>query len=95
MRIEWDQAKNRQNRKKHGISFEEAGDLLAGSVDYLEIFDEDHSVAEDRFICIGPTPRGIIVVVKAEPEDDVARILSARPATRREIVLYRRYLGGT
>ena len=52
MRVEWEEAKNLANQRKHGISFEEAEELLAGDSDFLEIFDEAHSAAEDRFIAI-------------------------------------------
>ena len=58
MRITWDPDKNAANQRKHGVSFEEAQALFLSSEDYLEIYDEAHSVAEDRFIAIGPIPRG-------------------------------------
>ena len=63
MEFEWDPAKDRANRSKHGLSFEEASELFASGVDYLEIFDAEHSEDEDRFIAIGPIKRGMIVVV--------------------------------
>ncbi len=50
MEVTWDPAKNVANRKKHGVSFEEAAELLTSGVEYLEIFDDAHSVDEDRFI---------------------------------------------
>lgn len=54
MDITWDEAKNAANRKKHGVSFEEAQELLLSDGDHLVIFDEEHSIGEDRFISIGP-----------------------------------------
>ena len=54
VRVSWDEAKDLENRKKHGISFEEAKELFTSGTDYLEIFDEAHSDLEDRFIAIGP-----------------------------------------
>lgn len=51
--FEWDEAKNRGNQSKHGLSFEEAQQLLEDGENYLEIFDEAHSSLEDRFIAIG------------------------------------------
>ena len=57
MRVEWDEAKNLENRRKHDLSFEEARELFTSGVDYLEIFDEAHSDLEDRFIAIGPIAR--------------------------------------
>jgi DNA-binding transcriptional regulator YiaG len=44
----WDETKNRENQRKHGVSFEEAGELFTAGVDYLELFDDAHSDAEDR-----------------------------------------------
>ena len=91
----WDEAKNLANRWKHGISFEEAEELFDANSGYLEIFDEAHSVDEDRFIAIGPVTQGVIVVVWTAPDDDTIRIVSARWANKREQALYRRHLEET
>jgi uncharacterized protein len=45
----WDPDKDEINRKKHGVSFEEASELFDGR-DYFEVFDVEHSIDEDRFI---------------------------------------------
>jgi len=84
MRCEWDPAKDAANRAKHGLSFEEASELFKTDTDYLEIYDEEHSDEEDRFIAIGPIRRGVIVVAYTERDDNVVRIVSARMATSRE-----------
>ena len=84
MRFVRDPEKDKINRAKHGLSFEDATELFKTGVDYLEIYDEGHSEREDRFIAVGPIKRGIIVVAYAEREDDVLRILGARMATRYE-----------
>ena len=84
MRVEWDVDKNRENLEKHGISFEEASDLLLGTADSMEVFDAAHSEEEDRYIAIGPIVRGLIVVVFTERDEETVRIISAREATRRE-----------
>jgi len=84
MRFEWDPAKDKANRAKHGLSFEETGELFKSDVEYLEIYDEEHSEEEDRFIAIGPIRRGVIVVAYTEREDDVLRIVSARMASKKE-----------
>lgn len=94
VKVVWDESKNAANLKKHGISFEEASALFTRGVDYLEIFDEQHSVEEDRFIAIGPIQRGLVLVVYAEREEDTVRIISARWATKREGELYRVHVGG-
>ena len=53
MRFEWDPAKDAANRNKHGVLFREAMEVFANDADCLEIFDEEHSDEEDRFIAIG------------------------------------------
>ena len=64
---------------------------MRSGADHLEIFDEDHSDIEDRFIAIGPIARGIILVVWTEHDERTVRIISARLATKRERALYQVY----
>lgn len=94
MKVVWDEAKNVANQKKHLVSFEEASVLFSSGVDYLEIFDDEHSETEDRFIAIGPIRRGIVLIVWTEREEDEVRIISARWAKPPERLLFRKYLGG-
>ncbi len=84
MRFQWDPRKDRANQAKHGLSFKQASQLFKDNAEYLEIYDEEHSDDEDRFIAIGNVLIGTIVVVFTEPEDHVVRILSARRTTRKE-----------
>jgi uncharacterized DUF497 family protein len=91
-RFEWDEEKASQNLRKHALSFEEASGLFTSGVDYLEIFDGDHSDEEERFICIGPIARGIVLVGITDVDTDLIRIISARVATRREALLYGQFL---
>ena len=93
MRFSWDPRKDEANREKHGLGFDEASSLLRSGVDYLELFDEAHSIDEERFIAIGPIERGVVVVVWTEQPVDTVRIISARPATAREIELFRKFMG--
>ncbi len=90
--FEWDHAKDLSNQRKHGLSFAEVQGIFQGEVDVLEIFDAERSDSEDRFIAIGPIDRGLVVVVYAEPEEDVIRIIGARFATKRERTLYRSHM---
>lgn len=92
VRFAWDETKNVSNQRKHGISFEEATVLFTSGVDYLEIFDAEHSIAEDRFIAIGPVRRGLVLIVWTERDEETIRIMSARWATATEGNLYRRYV---
>jgi len=90
VRFEWDEEKARTNQFRHGVSFEEATELLGAENESLEIFDSSHSDDEDRFISIGPIARGLALVVWTEREDGVVRIVSARWATKREQDLFHR-----
>ena len=94
MKVSWDPAKDIANRKRHGVSFEEASGLFTGGDDYLEIFDELHSDDADRFIAIGPLVRGLVLVVYTERAEDEVRIIRARWATQRKIGMYRSHVGG-
>ena len=93
MRFEWDPSKAEANRRKHGVTFEEAQSLLVGVADYLEIYDREHSQEEDRFIAVGPIESGVICVVYTERDDGSFRIIGARKATRREVDILYRYMG--
>ena len=90
--FDWDDEKNLINQQKHGVSFEEARGLFESGVDYLEIFDGEHSDFEDRFIAIGPIRRGLVMVVYTEREEDVTRIIGARLANKNEQFLYRSHM---
>lgn len=83
MEFEWDDAKAESNLAKHGVSFEEAltvfDDPLAAIFD-----DEHHSLGERREIIIGYSYEGRLVLVSFVERSDRVRIISARPATRRE-----------
>jgi uncharacterized DUF497 family protein len=79
----------------HGVSFEEARGLFVSNVNYLEIFDSDHSDFEDRFIAIGPIRRGLVVVIYTEREEDIIRIIGARFANKNEQSLYRSHMDQT
>jgi len=94
VRVEWDPEKDRANRAKHGLSFEEVQVLFDGKADCLLIYDEAHSDEEDRFLAIGQIRSGVVVVAHTEPEEDVIRIISARMATRNEEELFRQRVGG-
>ena len=94
VRVVWDEAKSRTNRKKHGVSFKEASTLFYRGDDYLEIFDDAHSDEEDRFIAIGPIERGLVLVVYTERDEETVRLISARWATKHEAEMYRRHVQG-
>jgi uncharacterized DUF497 family protein len=92
MRYEWDNSKYEANLKKHGIRFEQAEPVFS-DVMALEYYDQEHSTKEeDRFIRIGMSFAGILVVVFCERVklngEEVTRIISAREADSREVDKY-------
>jgi uncharacterized protein len=88
MRFEWDRLKDEENRTKHGVSFEEASSVFGGPL-AATIPDPDHSQTEMRFLTMGLSSTGRLVVVShTEEEDDLFRIISAREATSHERKAY-------
>ena len=84
MDFEWDEAKHRRNVSKHGVGFAEACTVFGDPLE-VTIPDPDHSTAEQRYLSVGLSIRGRVLVVSyAEPADDTIRIISAREASRRE-----------
>ena len=83
--VEWDTDKNEINKKKHGISFEAAA-LVFADEHYLELYDDEHSIDEDRYIAIGSV-EDILFVVHTMRNENV-RMISARLATKQERRFY-------
>jgi len=89
LRFEWDEAKAAANLEKHGVSFDEAQTVF-GDPHTVTIFDAQHSDAEDRFIDIGMTATGRILVVVYTETAERIRIISGRKATPKERQHYER-----
>jgi len=89
--FEWDEAKNKANSDKHGISFEEAESVFFDEYALL-IADPDHSENEDRFVLLGLSAklRLLLVCHCFEVDDGLIRVISCRKAKRKEMSLYRR-----
>ncbi len=81
--FEWDANKARSNLAKHDVSFEEAATVF-GDTFSMTIPDPAHSQTEMRFIILGRSHLGRLLVVIHTERDDNIRIISARPASRRE-----------
>ena len=79
--IEWDDNKNKINKKKHGISFEFAAKVFLDD-NRIDDFDEFHSDDEDRIKTIGKVDK-ILAVIYTERTEKY-RIISARYATKKE-----------
>ena len=90
IRFEWDARKASTNKKKHGISFEEARTVFLDENAKL-IDDPDHSEEEDRFVLLGVSSslKVMLVCHCYREEGNVVRIISARKASTHESKQYR------
>ena len=85
--FEWDESKAKSNLAKHGVSFEEASTVFGDPLS-LTIPDSAHAQVEARSIVLGQShQRKLPVVVHTERGDNI-RLISARPASRRERKTY-------
>jgi hypothetical protein len=89
LRFEWDEVKNRANRQKHGVWFEEAQAVFDDPRARV-FFDAEHSQEEDRLLILGLSnaARLLVVVHCYRRAASTIRIISARKATRKEAKTY-------
>ena len=90
--FDWDPNKAKTNRRKHGISFEQASTIFLDPR-MISVFDTEHSQDEDRWATIGIDRNGILLVVvhtfrQLDADSCRIRIISARKATRKESKQY-------
>ncbi len=87
--FEWDDKKAESNLKKHGVSFEEAQSVFFDD-QAIQFWDDQNSKEEDRFLMLGLSNKlRILLVVHCFREtESVIRIISARKATKNEMVEY-------
>ena len=92
LRFQWDEQKNLLNIKKHQVSFDEAKTVFLDANARI-IDDPDHSDEEDRFIIMGISQKLRILVVCHcyREQDEIVRIISARKATKNEVIIYGKY----
>jgi uncharacterized DUF497 family protein len=83
MRFEWDRAKAEANRRKHRVTFDEATSVFFDPLS-VTIADPDHSAGERRFLTMGSSSKGRLLVVAHTETGTVLRIISARPASAAE-----------
>lgn len=81
--FEWDAEKAATTLRKHGVSFDEAVTAFSDLLSVL-LRDPDHSVEEDRYLVLGTSSAGRLLVVAFVERPPRTRIISARLATRRE-----------
>ncbi len=85
IKFEWDTAKANSNKKKHGVSFEEAQSVFYDEF-AVQFFDEESSNLEDRFLMLGfsDEARLLIVCHCERNQSNRIRIISAKKATKIE-----------
>jgi uncharacterized DUF497 family protein len=85
--FEWDRRKTARNLARHGVSFQEAtsvfDDLLS-----ITVSDPDHSGEENRFIIVGQSHRGRLLIVSHAERGGRIRLINARELTRTERNVY-------
>jgi uncharacterized DUF497 family protein len=81
--FEWDPAKEKANRRKHGVAFRDA---ISAFMDPLSVTipDPDHSMIEERLLLLGENHKGHLLVVSHTDREGRIRIISVRKADRRE-----------
>lgn len=87
MNFEWSAEKAEKNIKKHNISFQEALTVFQDTLS-LTYPDMDHSTNEDRYLIIGLSSFGNVLVIPHTFRNDKIRIISARKATKKERHFY-------
>ena len=85
--FEWDTNKAQLNLKNHGISFDEASTVFSDPLSHT-IDDPLHSEDEERFVLIGRSIQGRLLVIVHTERGDRIRIISARLATKKERFRY-------
>jgi uncharacterized DUF497 family protein len=85
--FEWDQNKANANVEKHQVSFEEAVTVFDDPM-FITVIDEEHSGAEERYITVGLSQRGRLLLVAHTDREGRIRVISARKATKREEWFY-------
>lgn len=87
MQFEWDENKAERNLSKHGVSFEEAETVFDDPL-YVDFYDPDHSEDEERYLIVGQSSRGRLLIVSYTERGDSIRLISAREVIRTEREVY-------
>ncbi len=94
LKFEWDPVKAASNLTRHGVGFDEASTVFDDPLARI-FYDEDHSIEETREILVGHSIlRRLLLVNFTERGPGLVRIISARPATRKERTAHEEDQGG-
>lgn len=87
MKFDWDKNKAASNLSKHGVSFDEAKTVFDDSL-YIDFYDPDHSDEEERYLIIGVSNQGRLLITFYTERGESIRLISSRVATRAEQEVY-------
>lgn len=87
MKYEWDENKAVKNLAKHGVSFSEAKTIFDDPL-YVDFYDLDHSETEERYLIVGESNRGRLLIVSYTERRTSIRIITAREVTQLEREAY-------
>lgn len=87
MEFGWDKVKAESNVIKHGVSFDEAQTVFNDPL-YVDFYDPDHSGGEDRYLIVGESSQGRLLIVSYTERDNATRLISARETTKIERKMY-------
>ena len=87
MEFEWDEGKAERNLIKHGVSFDEAKTVFDDLL-YVDFYDPNHSENEDRYLAIGESNRGRLLIISYTERGNKNRLISARETTKTERETY-------
>lgn len=87
MKFAWDDNKTVSNLRKHGVSFEEVQTVFNDPL-YVDFYDPDHSDDEARYLIVGESNQGRLLIVSYMERGNSIRLISAREVTRSERKAY-------
>ena len=87
VKCEWDEEKAAANLATHKVSFEEAKTVFDDPL-YVDFYDPDHSYDEHRYLIVGESQRGRLLIVSYTERRNTARLISAREVTPAERKAY-------
>ena len=91
MKFEWDESKNRLNKRKHGIDFSDVAGVF--DLPMVTFLDSKKEYGEDRWVGIGWLREVLVVVVFTERGENIVRLISARRALKHEEQIYGNEIG--
>ena len=87
MEFEWDEEKAAANLTSHKVSFDEAKTVFDDPL-YVDFYDPDHSLDEHRFLIVGESRQGRLLIVSYTERENARRLISAREVTSAERKAY-------